>query len=271
MKKSLHIILTILLLSASSCNLEKDIDLNLPEYESQLVVECYLEPGKPFQLTLVESLSYFKEPTIPLIENANVVISHNGNDYKLENKINFDPIKLKLYYNYFNADLVPKDYDNDFELRVEDDQNRVLYSKTRLLRTVPIDTIRYKFQTDSTAFATMTFNDDPNVYNTYRLTIRDTIEGERLYAKFPFDDAFTTNGNEITIGTAPDFKINDTIKFKLYHITKEYFYYLESIDDAESTVGNPFTQPGSIISNIDGGLGIFTGLAYSMDSIIITK
>ncbi|MBK7409342.1 MAG: DUF4249 family protein [Saprospirales bacterium] len=47
------------LLLFSACNLEKEIELNLPLYDSQLVVECYLEPGKPFNLLLSRSAGFF--------------------------------------------------------------------------------------------------------------------------------------------------------------------------------------------------------------------
>jgi hypothetical protein len=43
----------------ASCDLEKEIELELPEYERQTVVECYLEPGLPFTLLLTKSDGFF--------------------------------------------------------------------------------------------------------------------------------------------------------------------------------------------------------------------
>ena len=98
-----------------SCgNLEKEIDLELPLYESQIVVECYLEPGEPFLLLLTKSAAYF-EP-IPtegfefvekiLEDSAVVTIRHKGEVYQLRNEIFFNPTTRKLY-NYYNPLRIP--------------------------------------------------------------------------------------------------------------------------------------------------------------------
>ena len=52
----------------ASCNLEKEIDLNLPEFKSQLVVECYLEPGKPYRANVFRTTSYYA-PTADLLNS----------------------------------------------------------------------------------------------------------------------------------------------------------------------------------------------------------
>ena len=43
----------------TACNLTKEVDIQLPEYTVQPVVECYLEPGKPFRLLLTRSYGFF--------------------------------------------------------------------------------------------------------------------------------------------------------------------------------------------------------------------
>ena len=52
-------VLILFLASFTACNLEKEVEIVLPAYERQYVVECYLEPGKPFNLLLTKSSSYF--------------------------------------------------------------------------------------------------------------------------------------------------------------------------------------------------------------------
>ena len=43
--------LIFLLAFAVGCgNLEQEVEIELPQYEPRLVVECYLEPGNNFQL-----------------------------------------------------------------------------------------------------------------------------------------------------------------------------------------------------------------------------
>ena len=109
-----------------SCGgLEKEIDLELPAYESQIVVECYLQPGLPYALALTKSAAYFDPfPTNNfdflesiLEEGAEVIISHQGEFIKLENQLYFDQEAQRLY-NYFNSDLVPADFENNFTLSI---------------------------------------------------------------------------------------------------------------------------------------------------------
>ena len=59
----------------ASCDLEREIDVDLPEYQNQLVVEAYLEAGKPYRLLLTESISYFDIPQlVPIDRNRPITI-----------------------------------------------------------------------------------------------------------------------------------------------------------------------------------------------------
>lgn len=67
------------LLIFTSCNLERAIEIDLPAYENQLVVESYIEPGKPYLLTLSESISYFEIPGLePVDLNQALIINIGG-------------------------------------------------------------------------------------------------------------------------------------------------------------------------------------------------
>lgn len=67
------------LLIFTSCNLEREIEIDLPPYENELVVESYIEAGKPYLLTLSESISYFEIPGLkPVDLNQSLVINVGG-------------------------------------------------------------------------------------------------------------------------------------------------------------------------------------------------
>lgn len=69
----------IFLLIFTSCNLERNIEIDLPAYENELVVESYIEPGKPYLLTLSESISYFEIPGLkPIDLNQSLVLNVGG-------------------------------------------------------------------------------------------------------------------------------------------------------------------------------------------------
>ena len=50
----------------TGCGLQKDVDVKLPSYDSELVLECYLQNGALPTLTVTESLGYLDPTVIPL-------------------------------------------------------------------------------------------------------------------------------------------------------------------------------------------------------------
>jgi len=169
--------LTAAILITACGNLEKDINLDLPVYESQYVVECYLEPGQPFSLLLTKSVPYFEPfPENPLdfvesilVDSAKVVISHSGKDYVLDNGVFFHPFTKKLF-NYSNADLVPGGHDNDFSLKIITPGGKTITATTRILPVVPIDSVvvEYESETDTLARVLTYLTDDPATKDYYR-------------------------------------------------------------------------------------------------------
>lgn len=244
----------------SCTNLEKEIDLALPEYENKLVVECYLEPGQPYRLLLTESLSYFEDPNNPFVDNAMVIISHNGTPDTLKNDFLLDVAKNKTY-NYTSPALVPFDYTGEFTLEIRDRKGRYVTGRTIIPVPVKIDTIKFEYNEDSLAFPLTTFHDDLSTTNFYRYQVtRDSYLGDELI-DFILDDKLNTS-SEISLGSAYKLESNAYIIVTLYHITEDYYDFLESAGSAIDANGNPFGQPATIKSNVKGGLGIFTGLSF---------
>ena len=81
-----YISISLITLAMFSCDLEKEVEIDLPDYEGRLVVECYLEPGEPMTLLLTKSSPYFEAfPENPeefiggiIEEGETVEIKHNG-------------------------------------------------------------------------------------------------------------------------------------------------------------------------------------------------
>ncbi len=282
--KDLFLLLTIIsLFSFSACgNLEKEIDLELPAYENQYVVECYLEPGQPFTLLLTQSFAYFDPfPTELqefvenlLVDSATVVISHNGADYALNNQLfpNFETGKI---YNYYNPELVPQDYDNDFSLKITLPNGKTITATTRLLPVVPIDSVVVQFsEIEDTLARVLTYmTDDPATENYYRRMLHENSLDSLPQQDFMTFDDFVDD-NRIVFGSAFDFVEGDTVYNTIFNIERAYFDYWESVINAVNANGNPFAQPTAIISNVQGdanALGIFTGISYDRDTTIITK
>jgi hypothetical protein len=271
----------LLLLSLSSCNLEKEIDIELPDYEARLSLECYLEPGQVFSLLLTKTAPYFAPfPDLDdqflaniLEDSATVVITHNGINYPLENRLFFNPFTRKLF-NYVAFIPVPEDYNHDFILNITTKDGQTISATTRLLPKVPIDSVIVQFAPQDTLARVLTyFRDDSNQRNYYRRMLHQSSLDSAALQDFVTDDRFTDN-SRFVFGTNYDFAEGDTVINTLLHIDKTYFEFYESTQNAFFSNGNPFAQPSPINSKLGGtagAIGIFTGLSYDRLTTIIRR
>ncbi len=278
-----------------SCDsLERDIDLNLPEPERILTVECYLKAGEPYRVLLTETKGFFEElDACPLVKGATIIIRHSGIADTLEEAIYFSnncPVDSLFgfipffnadrtrFYNYGSSSICPLDYDNDFELEVIDNiGERQVIATTSFLRPVPIDTIELNFKDGKASFF-MKAIDDVNSVDFYRVMLHKSSLYESLglfnVSKNPefdvtIDDARFFNGGTITFGTDFVYEPGDTLIGTIYKIDKTYHDFLETLSDAERANFSPFAQPTRILTNVVGGQGIFTALSYSRDTVIV--
>ncbi|MCB0376294.1 MAG: hypothetical protein KDD04_10275, partial [Sinomicrobium sp.] len=84
------------------------------------------------------------------------------------------------------------------------------------------------------------------------------------------DDRFVED--RVVFGTGYEFDFGNTVINTLFHIDRSYFEFLESVNNAVQSNGNPFGQPNPINSNLGGtarSIGIFTGLAYTREQTFI--
>ena len=267
MKNILYILSASVLLFFSACDtLQKEVDLNLPEFESKLSVDCYLEIGQPFRAIISETTPYFGglNTGLPVVSGATVTITHNGVVDTLEEGLFFDFFTGK-FFNYGSTTLVPADYTNDFSLSVVDSAGRTLTATTKLLEPVTLDSIQILPPLQDSSYSYLSFfQDDPNETNFYYRTTHKTLPiADSLKTAFVVDD-LVINGqeNQIVLGGPPNFRYGDTAVITLFHITESHHSFIESYTASVQNNGNPFAQPGSVVSNVQGGFGIFTGLAF---------
>lgn len=263
-----------------ACGLEKEVDIELPVYESRYVVECYLEPGRPFSLLLSRSQPYFA-PFPPLnqefletilVDSARVEIFHNGKRYELRNQFLFNQFTRK-FFNYFSSENVPFDTLSAFELAITLADGRSISGSTRILPSVQIDSLVVQFaEADTLARVLTYFTDDPGEDNYYRRMFHESSLDSVAAQDFSVDDRIL-EGTAV-FGTGYNYVAGDTVISTLFHIDKGYYEFLESLEDAVNANGNPFAQPSPIISNLEGtagATGIFTGISYDRKAIIVRR
>ena len=254
----------------------------MPEYERRPVVEAYLEPGKPYRALITRSDEYFAAfpgledfPGGLLLDSAVVTISHRGEAVRLHNELIFDPAAGNIY-NYVAEELVPEHTGESFELSIEYPDGTFSSAETELLPSVPIDSVVVEFpdnEQDSLARVLTYFTDDPSTVNFYRRMLHFSSLDSLPEQDFVADDQIVED-SIIVFGTGFDYAEGDTIINTLYHISEDYATFLQSLEAAVNSNGNPFGQPSPIISNLEGSanaLGIFTGLVYDRKRTIIQK
>ena len=264
-----------------ACNLTRDVEIDLPEYESQPVVECYLEPGKPFRMLLSRSYGFFEPIGLDstffdktLLQGANVTITYNGQTVKLDNQFSFELSPLKLF-NYTASVNVPETPGIEYVLNITLEDGKTITGKTVMLPQVPIDSVPVEFNParDSFARTIVYLTDDLSTNNFYRRMLHFSSLDSFPQQDFVTNDRFSTQA-KVAFGMGYDLKIGDTVITTIFHISPEYYDYIESVQLAIVGSINPFAQPSPIKSNVTGNanpMGIFTCLVYDRDVTVVQK
>lgn len=266
---------------ASACNLTKDVEIDLPEYDRQPVVECYLEPGKPFRLLMTRSYAFFDTLGLSsnflqntLLEGALVTISYNGQTDTLKNQLSleFNPAK---FYNYVGQNMVPATPGTEFALNIRLADGGEISANTTMLPKVPIDSVvvEFKSPTDTLARMLTYITDDRNQENFYRRLLNYNSLDSIPDQDFIVTDRFSETAL-IAFGTGYELTEGDTVYNSIFHITKDYYNFVESVQLAVSGNLNPFAQPSPIQSNVHGSanpVGVFTPLVYDRVMTIVHR
>ena len=267
MLKLLPVIMLLLLLA--SC--EKAITVQLPDYGNEMVVEMYLEEGKPLRCLLSESLRYTDTSIGRVLSHATVVVSDGITRDTLENKLDRDTVTGR-WYNYYHPRIVPVNNNRTYTLTITDSSNRRLTSTTvfsqQVVRIDSIDTRPSTNNVDSFSVG-VSLQDPPLTKNFYRFVVTPKLNN---FHNDPTDFSLSDvsfNGRSFSFFSDASFARNDTVTIRVYALLKEHYDYIQSTDDARSSNFNPFSQPGRIKSNVDGGIGIFTSIRYDQREVII--
>ena len=246
-----------LLLFIQSCSSEKVIDVDLPPYNTQMSVECYLEPGKSYQLTLQETVSYFSDTLLDPVANALVVITHNGISDTLANQFHIDIETGKIFNYVAQGSTVPYAPGERFDLYIRDEQGRELTGTTVMKDTVDLQPLELDINSEGEAAVTARWDDIPNEDSYYILTMHRGSISRRLILDFTLDDRIG-DGEEFVVSSWYWMDPGDSCIATVYHVDQDYWAYINSIEAAEGANGNPFAQPAVIISNVEGGIGLFS-------------
>lgn len=284
------IILFVLVVSLIiSC--EKDITVDLPHSQEQLVIEGYIEPGRPAYVLVSKTADYFAPvDSASLIKNVvkdATVIVHCVEDNVTDTLFEVDP---DVGYLYISLGILGQS-GRTYTLRVETKDGKVATAQTKIVAPNPLDSTWFKVQPgkDSLGFVWAHLTDPSGYGNYYRWFAKRIGKDSNYIAPIGsvFEDKFI-DGQSFDFaynrGTVPNstsvddtneeegfFKAGDVIVVKFCTITKESFRFWRSAETQSSNLGNPFSSPTPIESNIDGAVGIWEGYSPAFDTVIAIK
>lgn len=277
---------------------EKAVDLNLDQVPPKLVVEATIENDQPPQVVLTRSFQYFSSVNLSDLSNtfvrgAEVEISNGQRTHRLkEYQVELVPGISFFYYGIDSTQLGTAflgALNTNYTLTIRSG-GEVYTARTRIPEiTRRIDSFYWKPAPPS-------LNDPNKVALMFRGSDRPGLgDYIRYYTKqnrdpfYPglnsvFDDQFidgssfdvqiergVPRGIELEEGYSY-FDRGDTVVFKLCNIDKGAFDFWRTMEFSYASIGNPFSSPTRVLSNIEGNaLGYFGGYATQYRSLIIPR
>ena len=289
-----YIILSaLLILLLNSC--EKDINFKLNNAEAVLVVDAQIESGMAPQVVLTKSLDYFSNITPAILANsfvhdAEVTMSNGTLTHELKEYTVPLPNGYFLYYYGIDSSNLPTAFIGEFAkqynltIKVE---GKTYTATTRIPALVKTpDSIWFKkappnVDTSKRVMMTRVF-DPPGLGNYVRYFTKknsgpflpglnsvysdEVVDGTTAVTQV---DQGIDRNQPFPTGDDNFFARGDTVTFKLSNIDKATYTFWSTWEFSQTSIGNPFSQPGKVIGNIsNGALGAFCGYANWFGTLI---
>ena len=285
MRNSFFIIVLFFLISC-----EKEIELDLDVSKPELVVDATIENGLPPVVVLSNSLNYFKQINTETIissyvRNASVIINDGKTDFPLQ----VDSTKTSagvLYFYSTNKLLGVSKGTYSLIIKIGTDTYRSSTTIPEITRR--IDSIwweRPPFDDDTmNALLMIKATDRPGLGDCIRYFTKVNSTPFLPGRNSVFDDALI-DGKTYSVsidkgvdknlgpqGERGSFKRGDTITLKLCNIDRQTYDFWRTFEFNYQSIGNPFSSPTKIISNVSGNaIGYFGGYAAQYRTLIIPK
>jgi hypothetical protein len=264
----------------------KEIQIEYPKTEKQLVVEGYIEQGKYPIVFLTKSSPYFEKIDSANIAEliasfAKVTVSCDGIEDVLTLRYNSDYFPAYYYEGTSILGEIGKSYTLKIEL-----SGKTYTSTTKIVNPVPIDAfsiIKLK-DNDIQKFIDIHFKDPAFNPNFYRVYVKRIGKDSTFYPSYlsTFSD-FGFDGKPFTYEVVPSyspiistdkdnyFVDGDSVVLKFCTMEESQYNYWKKIEGQIALASNPFgissSEPPSTITG--GALGIWAGLSSKYYTIKI--
>lgn len=283
--KSLKVILlpVILSLLLFSCK-TKVPDIKLSRTDDAAILFGFLNPDADtitIALSLAKGVSNHKEKIINSedLENAEVKLEHNGQSINLaflkvlENQGSLDDSRLFVFYTLSSQFPVLPGETYSVTARNGD------IFELKAITTVPSKDFDFSYELSGP------FNSpDGQPQDKVAVTVQDqgnAISFMRVLTQYK--DQYGTY-NILDEASKPERESGGAIKFSFYYfrqtpgidreailhvsnISESYYRYMKSVENGDGESGNPFAEPTTMYTNVEGGYGVFAALCVKSKEI----
>lgn len=274
---------------------EKKVEFTLDDLPDKPVIEATIENGQPPVVILSRSVGYFSKISTDIlsqtfVHGAEVVVSNGTLTHKLKEYSRPLANGVSFYFYSTDSSSLATSFvgrlNQQYSLKVVSGGKEYTATTTIPYITKRVDSIWWKkvpFTSDTSKVIIMARVTDPPGYGDY-IRYYTKTNHEPFFPSYnsTFDDLLidgTTYEIQLDKGidrNAPrndddnSFRRGDTVQLKLSNIDKASFDFWRTIEYSYATVGDPFSTPTKVLSNIKGdALGYFGGYASQYRSIII--
>jgi len=291
------LIAVILCMSLALASCQKEIHINLKSVPPTLVVQGQIETGQPPFVGLTTSFGYFSQVDLSTLQGlfvhgANVQVSNGSKTVTLK-EYSFDTTGGNKFYVYSIdttnlANLMIGETGKFYTLTIGYN-GRTYTSLTKIPNPTPVDTAWFGaplFTDDKTPknaqqlFVNYTDPDTPGNYVRYFTkrnngpyygvgVFTDQVINGHIVTQIGlvagFTDSTNVNGDSLRY-----FYPGDSVSLQWSTIDKGVFTFWNTYAFAQQSLGNPFSTPINITSNIsNGALGIWAGYGNSFTYLVV--
>jgi hypothetical protein len=285
------LVIGLLSLLVSSCT--KEVKIDIPGYEQQLVIDGNIETGMPPIVLISRSNNIYAPTNLQayldgFVTGAVVTVSNGTKTVQLEEICTNNlpagteamaaaifgiPVdQLALFnvcaYTSFDTEIwgeIGKTYDLTVSF-----EGKTYTSSTSILQPTAMDTLYWKPDGDFTdrGYSWATLSDPANQYDAYRWEAKPI--SEPIFYKpfqpytddqffngktfdFAYENPFNCNGNYQPAEYRCYYKLGDTVVIKVSKLSREVFEFFEKKYTQMYSAGNPFATPINLPTNIVGG------------------
>lgn len=262
--RTILIFLLPLVLVAAACEMQQEIEVDLPPQAPVTFIECYLEEGLPARALATQSVAFFDSAEVVPANDLEISLSQGNRQIQLTNAYSIDSFYNNAY-NYISPDTIQYEENSVWEIVVRRQGQELARGVSRFLPKPRVKNINYSLQSqDSLLSVQVQIEDNPAQENYYRLTIHN-IDFDPSSGFMGIWSDQTASGNLIQMNTGFKLKaVKNVMVVTVYQIDKAYYTFLESLQKAAEANYNPFAQPSNVISNLQGDAqGVFTAVSGS--------